>query len=92
MSDDDKKQTIAIAINYEGKENKSPIVTAKGKGKLAEQILDLAFEHGVKVRQDEDLVEVLEAVEVGDEIPLKALAAVSDILAYVYGLNEREKL
>lgn len=64
-------------------------VVAKGHGAVAEQILELAFATGVKVREDADLVEVLEAVEVDSEVPLHALAAVAEILSYVYRANGR---
>lgn len=62
-------------------------IVAKGDGALAEQILELAFATGVKVREDADLVEVLNAIDVDCEIPLHALAAVSEILTYVYRAN-----
>lgn len=62
-------------------------IIAKGDGALAEQILELAFAHGVKVREDADLVEVLDAIEVDSEVPLHALAAVAEILTYVYRAN-----
>ncbi len=35
-------------------------LVAKGSGALADQILELAFAHGVKVREDADLIEVLD--------------------------------
>ena len=50
----------------------------------AEQILQIAFDRGVKVRTDADLVELLAAVDVDSEVPLEALAAVAEILSYVY--------
>lgn len=62
-------------------------IVAKGEGTLAEQILTLAFAAGVKVREDADLVEILEAIEIDTEVPLHALAAVAEILSYVYRAN-----
>ena len=61
-----------------------PRVIAKGEGALAEQILAIAFDRGIKVRTDADLTEILSAVEVDSEIPLEALAAVAETLSYVY--------
>ena len=61
-----------------------PKVVASGRGAVAEQILQIAFERGVKVRQDSDLAEILAAVEVESEIPLAALAGVAEILRYLY--------
>lgn len=61
-----------------------PRVTASGRGAVAEQILQIAFDRGIKVRQDADLAEILAAVEVESEIPLAALAGVAEILRYLY--------
>ena len=62
----------------------APRVVASGRGAVAEQILQIAFERGVKVRTDSDLAEILAAVEVESEIPLAALAGVAEILRYLY--------
>jgi flagellar biosynthesis protein len=65
-----------------------PRIVAKGHGTVAEQILQLAFATGVKVREDADLTEILEAIEIDTEVPLHALAAVAEILSYVYRAND----
>ena len=82
-----EKTPIAVALEYDKEKDQAPRVTASGKGFVAEQILELAFAAGVKVRQDEDLVEVLSKVEVDCEIPLEAFIAVAGVLAYVYKAN-----
>jgi flagellar biosynthesis protein len=64
-----------------------PRVTASGHGLVADQILELAFANGVKVREDADLAEILAAVDVESEIPLEAVIAVAEILAHVYRAN-----
>jgi len=66
----------------------TPRIIAKGQGAVAEQILQLAFASGVKVREDANLAEILEAIEVDTEVPLHALAAVAEILSYVYRAND----
>lgn len=78
---------LAVALRYEPERADAPRVTAKGRGALAEQILRIAFDRGVKVRTDADLAEVLAAVEVDSEIPLEAFAAVAEILSYIYAAN-----
>jgi len=84
----DEHVTKAIAIKADGEKGSSKI-TAKGEGKLAERILDIAFAEGVKVRQDKDLTELLDALEVESPVPLEALHAVSLILERVYAENNR---
>lgn len=75
---------IAIALEGDTRGQKAPRVVAKGHGGVAEQILQIAFDRGIKVRTDADLSEILAAVEIDSEIPLQALAAVAEILSFVY--------
>jgi len=56
---------------------------------VAEQILEIAFAAGIKVRQDADLAQLLAAVDVDSQIPLEAFTAVAEILAYIYRANGR---
>nr|WP_085556919.1 EscU/YscU/HrcU family type III secretion system export apparatus switch protein [Azospirillum agricola] len=78
---------MAVALKYELGTQSLPRIVATGKGTVAEQILELAFANGVKVREDADLVEVLSAIEVDSDIPVEAIAAVAEILAHVYRAN-----
>jgi flagellar biosynthesis protein len=80
-----------VALGYELGTEEAPKVVARGYGKIAEQILELAFANNVKVRQDPDLAQILEAVELDCEIPIEAFAAVAEILSYVYQANGRFK-
>lgn len=83
----EEKKPLAVALS--GEEAESTRVVAKGEGALAEQILSLAFSHGVKVRQDAALAEVLSALEPESEIPPIALAAVAEILNHLYQAERR---
>ncbi|CAO3353817.1 flagellar protein FhlB [Azospirillum melinis] len=76
-----------MALKYELGTESLPRIVATGKGTVAEQILEVAFANGVKVREDADLVEILSAIEVDSDIPVEAIAAVAEILAYVYRAN-----
>jgi len=75
---------VAVALDSDHGRRRTPRVIAKGRGAVAEQILQIAFDRGVKVRSDADLAEILGAVELESEIPLEALSAVAEILSYVY--------
>lgn len=81
-----KKQT-AIAITSGEGEDDLPRITAAGRGKLAEQILQLAFENGIKVREDSALAEMLAKIELDSPVPSEAFFAVAEILSYVYRAN-----
>lgn len=81
-----KKQT-AVALKDRTAEKKVPQVLAAGRGHLAEQILQLAFEAGINVREDPALADMLAAIEIDSPIPSEAFAAVAEILSYVYRAN-----
>ncbi len=78
--------SLAVALDYDGGE-RGPRVSAKGRGAVAERIVELALASGVRVREDSDLAEVLAAVELDSEVPPEALIAVAEILAYIYRAN-----
>lgn len=86
---DGRGPAVAVALAYDPAEADAPKVVATGKGFLAEQILQFAFAHGVKVRTDPDLAQVLAAVDIDTVIPVEAFLAVAEILAYVYRANGR---
>jgi len=77
----------AVAISYERGVDSAPMVVASGKGAIAEQILQIAFARGIKVREDAELVEMLAMVDIDSPIPLEAFTAVAEILACVYKAN-----
>lgn len=81
------RRPVAVALKHHSGAQGLPRVVASGKGHVAEQILELAFANGVRVREDADLVEVLSAIDVDSEIPLEAIVAVAEILAHVYRAN-----
>ena len=86
-----EKPSLAVALKYDSATDPAPRIAASGQGSMAEQILALAFAHGVKVREDAELVEILSKLEVDSLIPLEAYAAVAEILSYVYQANARER-
>ena len=82
------KRQMAVAIeNNRDNKNELPVITASGHGLIAEKILQLAFDQGVKVRKDPDLAELLSALDINHEIPNEAIIAVAEILIQVYKAN-----
>lgn len=75
----------AVALHYDQKS--APKVTAKGRGELADQIIELARENSVPIREEPELAQLLSKVELGDEIPESLYVAVSEIIAFVYMLK-----
>ena len=81
------KRQVAVALEDAKHEKDLPKVTAAGRGKIAEQILQLAYENGIKVREDSALAEMLATIELGSPIPTEAFMAVAEILSYGYKAN-----
>jgi|SRR5690606_16384395 flagellar biosynthesis protein len=75
----------AVALYYDGKN--APQISAKGTGKVAEQILEIAREHGVPLCDNPSLVDLLVTLELGDEIPENLYVAVACIIAFAYQLE-----
>ncbi|MFZ5765850.1 MAG: EscU/YscU/HrcU family type III secretion system export apparatus switch protein [Thermodesulfobacteriota bacterium] len=81
----------AVALRYDEKQDASPKVVAKGVGRLAEKLLELARSHNIPVHEDADLVEVLSRLEINEEIPESTYFVVAEILAFVYRTNQKYK-
>ena len=81
-----KRQT-AVALEDRTEKSEVPQITAAGRGKIAEKILQLAYENGIKVREDSTLAEMLAKIELDSPIPSEAFMAVAEILSYVYRAN-----
>jgi flagellar biosynthesis protein len=79
----------AVALKYDSAENSAPVVVAKGRGKIAEAIMDKAAENGVPIQQDVSLVEVLSKLDIDQEIPSELYTLVAEILSFVYRSDRR---
>ena len=77
----------AVAVQSLDGKNSPPKITAAGRGKIAEQILQLAYDAGINVREDKDLVEILAKIELDSPIPSEAFMAVAEVLSYVFKAN-----
>jgi flagellar biosynthesis protein len=77
----------AVSLKYSGGSKNAPKVTAKGQGWVAEKIIAMAQEQNIPIRKDKDLVELLEKIDVGKEIPAALYKVVAELLAWVYQLN-----
>lgn len=81
------KRKTAVSLKEQENKRRAPLITAAGRGTMAEKILELAFENGIKVREDSDLADMLAKIEIDSPIPSEAFLAVAEILSYVYRAN-----
>ena len=89
MTTPDKRKS-AIALAYQTGDT-APKVVAKGRGIIAQAIIERAKEHGVYVHESEDLVGMLMQVELDDNIPPQLYLAVAELLAWLYRLEREEQ-
>ncbi len=84
-----EKKPKAVALNYDKDKNAAPRVVAKGRGFVAQKIIETARAHNVPLYEDENLVQVLEALDLDTEIPPQLYRAVAEVLAFIYRLNSK---
>lgn len=82
----------AIALSYDPQKSSGPTIVAKGKGKIAENILEKAAMHEVPVYEDPSLVELLGQLDLNTSIPEELYQAVAEVFAFIYHLDEKQKL
>ncbi|NBN63790.1 type III secretion protein [Microvirga tunisiensis] len=78
---DDKPPRLAIALKYDNRG--APTVTAKGRGAVAERILQAAREAGVPIQADAMLAEALSGIELDEEIPAELYQAVAVLIGFI---------
>ncbi len=79
---------VAVALKYDRAKMKAPKVVAKGRGFVAQKIIEIAHKHNVPVVENRELARTLyKLVEVGMEIPVTLYRAVAELLAYVYSIR-----
>jgi len=77
----------AVALQYDNDKNSAPKVIAKGEGRTAQKIIQIAKENGVRLKKDEDLVELLSKVELDAEVPPQMYKAVAEIFSFLYKIT-----
>ncbi len=82
-----KRRLTAAALGYDRGVDGAPRMLARGKGDVAERILERARAHNIPIEEDPDLLQCLDSLEIGHEIPIEAYQAVAQILAFLYRKN-----
>ncbi|MBI5911047.1 MAG: EscU/YscU/HrcU family type III secretion system export apparatus switch protein [Betaproteobacteria bacterium] len=80
-------QQSAIALTY-GCDEAAPRVVAKGRGLVAQAIIERARQHGVYVHESKELVALLLQVDIDQRIPPELYRAVAELLVWVYRLEQ----
>ncbi|MGH8219826.1 MAG: flagellar biosynthesis protein FlhB [Steroidobacteraceae bacterium] len=76
---------FAVALRYDERRMRAPVVIAKGANETAARIREIAAEHRVPIFEAPPLARALHrAVPIGGEIPTSLYVAVAQVLSHVY--------
>lgn len=82
----------SVALKYDPEAGGAPQLVAKGQDEMAIHIRTIAKEHGVEIIQSAALARSLfYTAEVEQDIPEELYAAVAQVLAFIFQLNEHRK-
>ena len=81
---------VAVALAYEKGEDTAPRVVAKGRGYVAQRIVELAQENDIVIDTNAELAEALSRVDLDEMIPVELYKAVAEVIGFV--LKTREKM
>jgi flagellar biosynthesis protein len=76
----------AVALHYDSGDG-APRVVAKGRGLVAEEIIERAKAAGVFVHESPELLSLLMQVDLDERIPPELYVAVAELLAWLYRLE-----
>lgn len=82
----------AVALSYDPTSSEAPKIVAKGKGKIAENIVGKAKESDIPIQEDPSLIEILGQLNIDESIPEELYKAVSEVFAYIYQLDREHGL
>src|SRR3569623_444263 len=84
------KQRAAAALAYRTGDA-APRVVAKGRGILADTIIEKARASGVYVHESRELLALLMQIDLDSHIPPQLYIAVAELLAWLYHMEESDK-
>jgi flagellar biosynthetic protein FlhB len=79
---------LAVALRYDKKTMKAPVIVAKGTRLNALRIREIAQQHQIPIVENKPLARLMfKYGRVGGEIPAQFYAVVAEVLAWVYRVN-----
>jgi len=84
-----EKRNKAAALRYDLEKDAAPMITATGKGLVAEEIIKRASENNVPILKDASLIELLAELNINETIPPELYHAVAEVFAFVYHADKQ---
>jgi flagellar biosynthesis protein len=86
MNRPDDPLRSAVALAYRAGQA-APMVVARGRGLIADEIVARAREHGVYLHESKELVSLLMQVDLDSAIPPALYRAIAELLAWLYHME-----
>jgi flagellar biosynthesis protein len=85
MTERDRKlaEQVAVALHYDPAKDAVPRLTAKGRGQVAEKIVEIAEASGVHIEHNRPLANALSRLDFGQQIPRELYRAVAEVIGFV---------
>lgn len=85
---EEEAKKIAVSLSYDiDRPERAPVITAAGKGNIAQDIIKIAEDNNIPLYEDKQLVELLSKLEIDTEVPQELYVLVAEVLAFVYRLD-----
>ena len=81
------QKTRAAALEYEEGKHSAPCIMGLGEGYVAKKMLETAEKNRIPVVEDQSLVDVLNQLSVGDEIPEELYHVIAQVLVFISRLD-----
>lgn len=88
MSEQNYKK--AVALTYSNKMD-APVISAKGKGLIAENIITVAQQNQLPIQENPSLVELLAKLNMNEKIPEELYQVVAEVFAFIYQVDQNAK-
>ena len=85
MNELEESPNKVVALTYDG--TSAPVLSAKGTGEIAEEIIAIAKEHNIPIREEPELAELLSELKLDQEIPKELYIAVAEVISFAYMLK-----
>ena len=82
----------AASLRYNQNSDFAPVISAAGKGIVAEEIIKIAKENNVPIVEDTSLAELLAELNINEYIPEELYQLVAEVFAFIYQVDKQSTI
>ena len=86
------KMNKAVAMKYKTYQDNAPKIVAKGKGVIADKIIQKAKKFNISIFQNEELTDLLMNVELNQEIPEELYQSVIELFLWLHKTEKKAQM